>query len=341
MKNWLWRAVLAACLGGISLAAGCGGGGGGGSDAPDVRVAFAPSPLSIVTEEHLSGSGVLSATFSGSGSGDVYFRVDIEGEGIDDISFDPGSGAGSTFTVITSSELVEGTYTGQLLMEACFDSACQRHLPGSPTAVPYTVVVKHGLRAGPSALQYYAISGEAPSAQRVTVQLPEGVTTFSATTALPWARVVDSTPNGFSVQLDSIPSGHRGGEVQVFAEGRTTSVYIGYLVEPPPDGEHDLILGADSTSLQVVAGARGDPFLLTASPPTWNPTVTTSVCRPLPGQNFGLEVQPAEGGYTVVADASAAAPGAYTTCVRFHYADAEPGGAVREVPVQLTVLSAP
>lgn len=340
MKAMLWKAAKAACVGVLVLMVGCGGG--GGSDDPDISVSFGPTSLSIVGEEQRTSSGTVTATLSGTGSGYVYYRVAVEGEGIDDFDFQQGSdGEVSKFHFITSASLVEGVYAGRLLLEACFDRECHRHLQGSPVTVPYTLVVKHGLRVSPLALQFNAVSGEAPAVQNVTVQLPEGVTAYSATSTVPWAQVVDTTSGSFSVQVDSIPSGNRGGEVQIFADGRTTSVYIGYLVESPLSGEHDLILGADSISLQVVAGTRGDPFLLTANPPTWNPTVTTSVCRPLPGQNFGLEVQPAEGGYTVVADASAAPPGAYTTCVRFHYANAEPGGAVREVPVSLTVLSAP
>lgn len=300
-----WRAAVAA-LGLCLSIVGCGGGGGG----DDLKITLSQQSLTIDAEERVGGSGSVTATISGSYEGDVYVGADSSGSGIAyvDVSFDE---ARASVTVSVDPNLVAGTYTGNLRVLVCADAACQRHIGGSPFSVPYTVVVHPGLKTTPGYVQLESISGEHPDPIEVAVQLPDGVTDYSATIEFPIAEVVDKTAAGFKLRMLPVPSGYYDTRVTIEAAGgRSYWMPVTRVVQAPPGGEHGLIVGSDSVALVATEGSAGTPVKLDVTAPTWNPPLRTEVQY---GNGDGwLQVVPTDGGYLLTGDASALPQGTYT-----------------------------
>lgn len=160
MKHLTWarRAALAAAFGLVALLGACGGGGGGGSDGRAMQVSFDASSLSLETTEGFddaSGIKVLNASASGGNDTDkVYVGAILEGQGIQppvQVNVDVAPRT-ATITARADSTLPAGTYTGQLRLLACRDSACHEHLGGSPHIVNFTTTIKPRLKASTSSL---------------------------------------------------------------------------------------------------------------------------------------------------------------------------------------------
>lgn len=332
----LRQAAVAVGMAALAFLASCGGGGGGGGR--DLTLRIQQASLQITTEEGMPGSGALEAALVGEDA-DVYYTVAIEGDGIADVSLQQGPDV-DTFHFSTNPAMAPGAHHGTIRLDACFDAACKRHLTGSPARVPYTLVVRRGLRAMPDALQFKAVSGNESSPQAVEVQLPEGATDYTVRGNLPWIQILDKTPAGFNVRLGSVPSGEHRSHIDIYSGDRQFTLPITYIVAPPPGGEHDIIFGVEPAPLQSVQGRPSEPFMLAVSPPTWNPSVTVEPCFPSPGQpDLQVQTTPVEGGYVLVSNAADVAAGHYTGCLKFIYAAAS-HPTIRWYPVELTV-SAP
>ncbi len=216
MKHLTWarRAVLAAASGLVVLLGACGGGGdgggGGGSDARAMQVRFDASSLSLETTEGFddaSGIRVLNASASGGSDTDkVYVGAILEGQGIQpqvQVNVDAASRT-ATITARADSTLPAGTYTGQLRLLACKDSACQDHLGGSPHIVKFTTTIKPRLKASSSSLAFAAPELGVSEAKLLTVTTSPNLTVVPSVLYAPgeagWLNVV---PEGAGFRLQA------------------------------------------------------------------------------------------------------------------------------------------
>jgi hypothetical protein len=179
--------------------------------------------------------------------------------------------------VHAASGLAAGTYTGRLFFHACSDQACANHVGGTPIAVNYTVTVRRGVHTTPSVLQLTSVSGTGTSGD-VTVQFPDGATTFSLNvfdTDLHWMSVSNPGASSFTLDANSLPVGNYVGRIDVTSGGSLQTLRVEYTVTEPPGGAHG-ILAPQSLTLSTSEGAQVSETML-VTPPTWNPALTTAV----------------------------------------------------------------
>jgi hypothetical protein len=91
--------------------------------------------------------------------------MDVEwtGNGLSSVMYDR---SGDSLTIrVTPKEPAEvgvGTFTDQVVVFACADTLCRRHLDGSPKTVSVTYTVRNRLVAAPAALSFAHVLGSTP-----------------------------------------------------------------------------------------------------------------------------------------------------------------------------------
>lgn len=152
----------------VLLASACGGGGGGGGGGAFLPVAggtSTPSSTPATTPPNSSlkvsfdtaaltmnyqmgatatSEAVIHATAEGTASDGLVVRVTTPG-GQPSLHLDDAqvsiTGRSALIAVKPKPGLAPGVYKGQLVLQACFDSACTVHYTGSPWTVSYTLTV--------------------------------------------------------------------------------------------------------------------------------------------------------------------------------------------------------
>ena len=254
------------------LLSACGGGGGGSSSSGGsgtFTVKLDRSELRITGEEGSSLAPVIvMASASGSVPDTVYLGSLDLGTAIERVTFE-ANGNQARFTVVPRSNLPPGVHTGSLQLFACRDAQCASQASGSPATLPYTVTVTRILKVNPQALQLTASSIGLPPTATVVVQLPEGASSFSAVSSVPWLAVSELTASGFRVTAQPLPPGRYAGEVLVAVGGRTKAVGITYDV-PVGTGTGDALLPSArslSFSAPITGVAAGQALSVTL--PAW------------------------------------------------------------------------
>lgn len=328
-----WKAAWAA-LGLVLSVAGCGGGGGGGGD--DLEIRLSQTAVTIQTEEGQPGSVTLTAAISGEYDGDIYVGAVANTDAITtvDISFDETH---AYLTAYASSELAMGTHAGRLEVRVCADVNCSRQIGGSPFHVDYTVDVRPRLKATPESVTASFVSGSVAPVTPVVVQLPDGASSFSATSSHDWLEVTGVTTSGFSVRPRvGLSSGSYAADVSLVAGARSTRVPVTFMVEAPASGEHDLELQTQSATLVTTEGGVGAASVVRFSPPTWDDEVSTETVYDTSASGWLSATRTAEG-VELVADASALSQGTYTATLRLRHVSWRANVNTYEVPVALTV----
>lgn len=320
--------VLAACGGG-------GGGGGGSSGGGGLRFSADKTALTFDVNPGVpTPSQTVTITASGTYTGTIYVMATTTGQGL--APSIPITVSGQTATAVVSADesLATGTYTGKLNLMACSDAACNAQIGNSPLVLSFTVNVHAPLQVSPTSITASATSG-AGFSQAVTVQLPSGATTSSATvtSGSAFVAITNATATGFTVNLASLPSGTYTGSITVIAGTSSAALPISYVVAPPVGG--DVPLSASPTSLTLNTVENGaTSTTLAVTPPSWNPQVTATVEYPSGGPTGWLSTAAVTGGFQVNANATGLVAGSYTASVRVH--GAYPATDV-VVPVALTV----
>lgn len=328
-----WRAGFAALGVVLSLAA-CGGGGGGGGD--DLEIRLSQTQFTLQPEEGQTASTTLTATISGEYDGEIYVGATATTDAIAgvDISFDETH---AYLTAYTAPGLAMGTYTGRLQVLVCADENCNKQIGGSPFNVDYTIDVRPGFKALPQSVSVSYTSGAVAPTTAVAVQLPDGVSGFSAAPSHDWLEVTDLSAAGFGVRPRvGMSSGTYLAQVELSAEGRYLTVPVTFTVAAPSGGEHGLELQTSSATLVATEGGDGTPFTLRFSPPTWDSEVTTETMYEGAASGW-LRVTPSAEGMTLVADGAALSQGTYTAWLRLRYVDWGGNSSLIDVPVALTV----
>jgi hypothetical protein len=325
-----WKAACAA-LGVVLSVAGCGGGGG-----DDLEIRLSQTAFTLQTEEGQPGSVTLTATVSGEYDGDIYVGAVASTDAITnvDISFDDTH---AYLTAYASSELSMGTHTGRLEVLVCADANCSRQIGGSPFHVDYTVDVRPRLKATPESVTTSFVSGSMAPVTPVVVQLPDGASSFSATSSHDWLEVTGVTATGFSVRPRvGLSSGSYVADVSLVAGTRSIFVPVTFIVDAPAGGEHDLELQTPSATLVANEGGAGAASVVRFTPPTWDSQVGTETVYDAPASGW-LSVTSTAEGVELVADASALSQGTYTATLRLRHVTWGANFNTYEVPVALTV----
>ncbi|MYN41611.1 hypothetical protein GTP55_19800 [Duganella sp. FT109W] len=305
--------LLVACGGG---GGGSGGGasGGGGSTvdpAPGFSVSIDRTQLRFSGDE---GSVIPSQIILGTGSGSnvpttAYFGGEDLGTAIDHVEARI-NGTQAQFSVYPKMQLAAGEYSGTLKLSMCADKQCTQHFNGSPANVAYTVSVGKGLKVTPGSVDFSSLTGASASTP-VAVQLPSGVSSFSATTSATWLRVANITSSGMTVIAASKGPGIFNGLVTVSAGSRATTIPVTYRVTADPSSVSSITPDRPSLAFSAPAGYASSGQQLKVTLPNWAQGLSTSV-QYRTGDPGWLTVTPGAGGaVSVVASAASLRPGAY------------------------------
>lgn len=230
----------------------------------------------------------------------------------------------SSFT-LAAGALAPGTYSGQVTVTSGGASA--------DVAVTY-VVTSQPLVVTPPSVSFSEVSGN-PASQTITVQLPTGQTSASASVGSisPWLTITNATAASFTLSAASLPSGSYYGQVQVTSGTHSALIVVNYTVSAPAGGDQQMAVSPASLTLSTVEDATTSA-MLTVTPPSWNPQVAITAEYPSGAPSGWLTLSQVTGGESVVASAAALTAGSYTANIRVH--GAYPATDIL-VPVALTV----
>jgi hypothetical protein len=311
----------------------CSGGGGGGGGA---TLSFS-ADKSSVSFDYQQGQPppppqMVTITASGQYTGTLYIAATISGPEIATPIPITVTGTTATVQIGVALGLTQGTYAGTITLKACSDSACAKQV-GNSVTIAYSITVRPPFVAL-TQLSLDAVSG-APASQVLTVNLPQGETTFSAGVLAgnPWLTVTNVTSSSFTISAASLPSGSYSGTVQVTSGTQSAMITVTYTVTAPSGGDKPLAATPTSLTLATVEDSTTSA-MLTVTPPSWNPQVTVTVEYPSGAPTGWLTLTPVTGGETVLASAATLSAGTYTANIRLHAA--YPATDIL-VPVALTV----
>lgn len=327
-------------LGVSCLLAACGGGGGGSptsnpvvsvpDPAPGFSVSVDRTPLRFSGDE---GSVLASQVILGTGSGTnmpttAYFGGQDQGTAIDRVEASI-NGSQAQFRVYPKKALAAGEYAGTLRLSMCADTQCTQHFKGSPADVSYTVSIAKGLKVLPDTVVMRVLTGATGSAV-VKVQLPDGASSFAATTKTPWLQISNPTSSGMTIVASSKVPGSYLGLVDVSAAGRQTTIPVYYIVTADPSSVARITPDRTTMDFSAPTGYASGEQQLKVVLPTWAQALTTSV-KYLSADTSWLTVTPgAAGTLNVVASAAKLGSGVY-------WADLMLSGGADVLPVAVRV----
>lgn len=291
---------VAACLLGALLSA-CGGGGSDGDGDGDTQaqpqasgafsVSFDRSAVSATIVE----GGIATMTIVGRGSrepdGPLYVGAVATGGGIDPRIPVTFSELQATINIRSAAGLSAGTHTGQIVLNACADPACQRHYTGSPKAVSYNIKVVPKISASAPSLTLASPEGGNSAVTTLSVTPMSADTVVQATVedaASSWLRVELLSNNIFRVfaSAEQLSSGTYAGAVrlatkdglQTLSVPVTLTVSSGIMVSELSEVSLHAATALADTNLQLpVQTASGVGFNWAASSTTpWIKIDTTN-----------------------------------------------------------------
>jgi hypothetical protein len=313
----------------------CGGGGGGGGGPPPNQLVFTADKTSIsfdYAQNTTPQEQIVTVTATGTYSGTLYIAAILSSPDIAEPIPIFISGTTATVHFTPAASLSVGTHTGKVTLEACSDSACAQQVGNSPITINYSIQVHAVLMVSPSPVAVTAVSGKTAT-QTVTVQLPDGQTTFSAAveSGSPWLSITNVTATSFDVALSSLPSNTYTGSVTVTSGTTQVTLTVNYTVSAPAGGDQPLAVNPPNLTMATVEDGSTSATL-GVTPPSWNPNVTATV--EYIGGSGWLSLTPTAPVEQVVANAAALTAGSYTANIRLH--GAYPSTDIL-VPVALTV----
>jgi hypothetical protein len=268
------RLATGAAVGSLLLLAGCGGGGGGDQQSYTLSANFsvAEATASAVEGEGFPAVVRATVTLTYRGTRDIYIGV-VEEEGLlANYSVDI-SGQPYKLEMFFKTGRLAGTYTSQLKLLACFDTACREQAPGSPLVLPIKLTVTPNLQVQPKLLLSRTGLEAAPGA-KVKISTPPGAGTLSFASGgetdgyFGLALVGDE----LTVTTGQLPAGRYVRRVEFQASGGSVyraGIDLEYVVNAPPGGQRALgFVWPDVVLPQV---KQGDVFSqrFRVQRPTW------------------------------------------------------------------------
>jgi hypothetical protein len=190
---------------------GCGGGGGGGSSS-NGGLTFTPDKTSIsfvFDQGQVPSSQTVTISATGQYSGILYIAATLSGPGINTTIPIAISGTTGVATISVASGLAAGSYSGQLNLLACSDSACQHQLGNSPVTISYSITV-NGIIVAPADVAV-TIGGDSTTAAlsgSAAINVSGGPAIgWSASSNMPWLVLTSSSgQTGGSLNFSIDPS---------------------------------------------------------------------------------------------------------------------------------------
>lgn len=367
-------AVVAAAL----AVAGCGGGGSdsGSSGSGDVRVAsHSPAKVQATAYEDEGYSAELRLNFEGNfgalNGQTIYIKAEASGEAFQSQPTISYNDTAPYVDVILSDAAYQtplaGRHNGEITVYVCLDPSCANQLKNSPAIVPYSVVIKPGLRLSQYEVARTVPFGTKPPPVRVAVSLPAGATEWvaDATAATDGSYYVEPASDG-SANLDITFSmagvGTRGENIFVtaFAPGldggapvvMQKTLAISYTVEEgsgpplafdPNGGSFEFSFGTDQQgyerfSVVALPGSwdRVGIFYLLAPPSASSNSMVGAWLDQSAGMGrneyFALPCEP-----TIESDRVCLPAGEYKAAIRFRHTS--PDGVMTDVdyPISMTI----
>jgi hypothetical protein len=256
------------------------------------------------------------ATTSGTPPSSVFIGAVVEGQGIAPTIPVTIIGTRAEALVTPASGLVAGTYTGRILFQVCSDAACNNHIGGSPLPVAYTVVVTPTFKVTPNSLRFEVISGNTAQ-QQISVQLPNGIKSFTASSSEIWLDVGKPSANSISIAVKRWPSGGLIGGVDISIEGQSIRIPVFYQISPPVGGEQLPSASPSSLTFSTTENATTPAQAINITRASWDTSVTPTLTKiDYTGADAGwLTVTPSANGFSFVASA-ALRQGTYSATVR-------------------------
>lgn len=317
----------------------CGGGGGGGSSSNGGSGAFTVRldrhELHFTGEENTTIAPVIvTASASGAVPETVYLGSLDLGTAIERVTFE-AVGNQARFTVRARSNLPPGVHSGSLQLFACSDALCASHASGSPAILGYTVRVTKALKVAPQRVELQTSWGGTLPSANVEVQLPDGTTSFSATTSASWLSISDVTANGFKVTAQALPPGKYESEILVAVAGRSQKVSVAYDVPVGTSTVGELVPSAYNLIFDAPVTGSAQVQTLSVTLPTWSRELTARI-EYQSGSNWLSVVKTSENSYAVTATPGTLGAGTYQASIIVS-AGGIAGSYPLVVPVILTV----
>jgi len=244
------RAALALLM---TVLAACGGGDGGGGGSSGFSISFDRNAVSMSFDAgDTPATATVVATARGTPSGDIFVGADTPGgradPHIDFVDVVIVSDTSAHVVIYPAADLAPGTYTGTLVMQACQDENCNRHHPGSPFNVAYTITVRANFVVTPQSVTLTAEGSESAS-QVVAVSPPPGVTSYTVTANDAWASIDQQTPSGFRVTAPPRPAGTYTTTLTLRSGNYVRNVPVAHIATP-----RQLRLSATQVDLAAISG---------------------------------------------------------------------------------------
>ncbi len=316
--SWL-RAMGWLALAG--LLASCGGGGDGGGSSGPFSVGLSRNSVSWSYLEGVPAhSPAIAVNTQGTPTSDVFVGL-ITANGQPDHNIDQvadvydASGNSIGFALVPAAGLRAGTYTGALQFVACRDDMCRSHYPGSPANLSYSFTVSPNVRVTPGALRLTGIAG-APASGEIGVELPAGVTSYTAVPDDAAVVVSNLTNNGFRVTAPARDAGTYSTTIRVRSGMLGMDVPLTQVATPrilTLDQTHVTLSATSASSASVrinvlQLGEGAGALRAIANQPQWlavsdvSDSGFTITARPLPAGTYtgGVEVRSGTNGLVTV-----------------------------------------
>jgi hypothetical protein len=208
--------LVAVCLGACNEDVGRSSSGSSPSLAVSSASLGATKPVLSVSTESLGFQGqegdtapasrMITGRISPSGSKPPYVDVTWSSNGLSSVLYDL-SGESMMILVMPKDPAATGigTFTDQIVINACEDSWCRRHIDGSPKTVTVTYTVRNRLVAQPAALSFAHVLGRNPPPSSKALSLQGTSVHWTASADRSWIQLSGSsggTPGSLTVGID-------------------------------------------------------------------------------------------------------------------------------------------
>jgi len=246
MKIQVRLATGLACI--ALAAAGCGGGGGGGGGGgSNGRPTLTMNQSTLQMTSPSTGSANFS-TIAGTitnAKGVIYVGVSFTTNAIESVSTPAGSATGLEALVFpkAGTALGHGIFQDTIVIVACLDPDCTKHLTGSPATVHVTSIV--GLAVAPYPVMAQVVEGATAATQKVALTYYGGTGNWSASpvadTPSDWLTLSPAggshLPDELTLNFGPMPAGVRNTNLRITAESagyriETRDVPVVYTVLP-------------------------------------------------------------------------------------------------------------
>lgn len=124
-----------------------------------------------------------------------------------------------------------GIFTDQVIINACEDSRCRRHIEGSPKTVTVTYTVRNRLSVYPAALSFSYVQGSNPLPSDQSLTLRGTLVNWTASASASWIRLGSgggTTPDTLAVGLETsgLAVGTHSGGITLTNHGTGESVVV-------------------------------------------------------------------------------------------------------------------